>query len=99
MSNVLFREKAVAETQTLVFDFASILAPGESISSASTSAAVYSGVDGSPAAIISGGSSISGTKISQKVTGGVAGVVYKLTCLAATTGGNTVELSGFLGIS
>ena len=98
MSNVMFREKAVAETQTLVFDFASILAPGESISSASTSAAVYSGIDSAPAAIISGGGAISGSKVSQKITGGVEGVVYLLTCTAYTTLANNLSLTGYQAV-
>ena len=96
MIRLAFREKSVAETQTLTFDFLSLLALGESISSASTSAAVYSGTDSTPAALISGATTIAGSKVTQKVVGGVAGVMYTITCTATTSAGQVLAQSGYL---
>ena len=59
MNRANFSGKFVSETKTLTFDFLSLLAIGESISTASGSAAVYSGTDSSPSALISGSASYS----------------------------------------
>lgn len=98
MSRVIFGGKLYGETKNFVFDFASLIALGESISSASVSATVYSGVDSSPSALISGSASISGTQVTQKVTGGVLGVTYNLVCTAITSAGQTLSLAGFCTI-
>lgn len=73
--------KIAGETYTVEVDFATVL-NGATISSGAVTAAVYTGTDASPSAIISGSATVSGTKIQQKITGGVAGVVYRLTFTA-----------------
>ena len=99
MSNrIIFGSKHSGETVSEVFDFTSRLALGETISSATVTAAVYSGSDSSPSALISGSASISAGKVTQKVTGGTLGVTYTLTCTAITSASQTLQLVGFLAI-
>jgi len=98
MSRQIIEGKSVSETVTLAFSFLSHLATGETISSASTTATVYSGTDASPSSLISGAASISGSTVSQKVTGGTLGVTYILVCSAVTSLGQTLQISGYLVI-
>ena len=98
MSRQIIEGKSVSETVTLAFSFLSHLATGETISSASTTATVYSGTDASPSSLISGAASISGSTVSQKVIGGTLGVTYILVCSAVTSLGQTLQISGYLVI-
>lgn len=95
---VTFEGKLLGETQTLTFDFTSRLAVSETISSASVTATVYSGTDGSPQGIVSGTSTISGAVVSQKITGGLLGVTYSLKCTANTSTAQVLQLSGYLTV-
>lgn len=99
MSIVTTGPKLVGETITLTcFDFASRLQVGETLSSAVCTVSVFSGVDSAPGSILSGLCSISGTKALQKVTGGVAGCIYKVFCTATTSLGNTITIATYLAI-
>lgn len=98
MSRVLLPSKTALESENFTFDFTSRLAAGETLSSASCAATVYSGVDASPQAIISGPSSISGAKVTQLIVAGVEGVIYDVACTALTSFGQTLVLPGFLTI-
>lgn len=97
-SHVVFDAKQAGSTEPRIFDFTSKLAVGETISTATVTAAVYSGVDASPSAIISGSASISGAQVTQKLTAGTAGVIYKLTCSITTSASNTLILTAFLAV-
>ena len=72
---------------------------GETISSASTIASVYSGTDLSPGAVVSGAASISGSVVTQAITGGVLGVTYILACSAITSAAQTLTQVGILAIT
>lgn len=98
MSRVTLDGKLAGETVNEVFDFISKLATGETISTATVVASVYSGTDAAPSAIISGSASISGTKVTQLVTAGILGVMYKLLCTITTSAGQTLVLAAFLAI-
>lgn len=98
MSREILGAKAHAETRNQVFDFASRLAIGETISTASVAATVHSGTDASPSSLISGSASISGTKVTQKIAAGTEGVTYLLTCTVTTSAGQTLLLSGYLNV-
>ncbi len=98
MSRIITEPKLASEVVTLVFDFASRLASGETISTKSVAASVYSGTDASPSSIISGAASHSGSQVSQLITGGVVGVIYKLLCTITTSSGETLLLSTFLAV-
>ena len=95
---VAFNAKLAAETVIETFDFTSRLALAETISTAVTTATVYSGVDASPSAIVSGSATISGKTVTQAITGGVLGVVYLLKCQITTSLSQTLDLTAFLPI-
>ena len=97
-SRVSIKGKLLGETRFETFDFISQLAAAETISSASVTATVYSGVDASPSGIISGSAAISGTQVKQLLTGGVLGVTYNILCAAVTNTGETLDIGGYLTI-
>ena len=98
MSRVSLEPKNINEIKKYVWDFASLLAVGETISSAVVVIAVYSGTDANPGVIASGAASISGTKVTQAIIGGLTGVTYLLTMQIATSTSQQLQLSGYLTI-
>lgn len=81
--------KDPAESVVIEFDFSAELA---SIGSASTSASVYGdGTDPDVATLLEGAPQISGTSVLQRVRkdSGIAGLDYKLRCVA-TTGADVI---------
>ena len=98
MKRISIPGKHTSETISQVFDFISLLAIGETLSTASVAATVYSGTDASPSSIISGSASISGTKVTQLITGGTLGVTYSLVCTVTTSASQTLTLMGFLAV-
>jgi hypothetical protein len=96
MSRDLWPPKQVGATKTYPFDFISDLAVSETITGATVTALVWSGNDPTPSNLISGAATISGTVVSQKLTGGVAGNIYAVTCTATTSAGQTLIHSAYL---
>lgn len=99
MSRDTWPPKAAGATKNFEFDFISDLAAGETLSGATVTATVWSGNDGNPSGLISGAASISGTVVTQKLTGGVAGNIYAVTCTATTSAGQTLVRSAYLVVS
>ena len=97
-SRVVFATKRVSETKNLTFNFLSNLGVSETISSATVTAAVYSGTDATPSALIDGVASISGSIVTQSITAGTSGVTYILTCTADTSLGQTLLITAYLTI-
>lgn len=95
---VLSVPKKVGETANVTFNFQSSLAGGETISTQSVAASVYSGVDASPSAIISGSATASGAVVTQKITAGVSGVIYQLLCTVTTSLSQTLQQSSYLAV-
>jgi hypothetical protein len=91
---LILKDKANGETIKEVFDFTSRLAVGETISTATVTAAVYSGTDPTPT-LVSGAATIQGAQVTQLLAGGVAGTTYLLTCFAVTSSGQTLALQGY----
>ena len=79
-----------------VFQFALDFVAGETISTASVAATVYSGTDASPSSIISGSAQISGGQVTQVIVNGVAGVTYLLTCSVVTSLAQSLSQEGYL---
>ena len=99
MNRVVLPSKRVGETILLSqFNFLSNLQISETISSATVTCTVYTGVDSSPSAVISGSASIATPVVSQLVTGGVLGVIYEILCTVVTSLGQTLPLVGYLAI-
>lgn len=98
MTRVELEPKLVGETKTYKFDFLSNLAIGETISTQTCTATVWSGTDASPSSIISGSASASGSIVSQKITAGTLGVIYELLCTITTSAGQTLQQVGYLAI-
>jgi hypothetical protein len=98
MLTVVFGPKLTSETLDLTFDFDSMLAVGETLASAVTTATVFSGEDSSPSSIIDGSATLDGTQVIQTVTDGVAGVVYVLNCAATTSAGQILIMQGRLAV-
>lgn len=69
--------KRPSETVPITVDFNNVIGTNE-ILSASTSVIVGSGDDHSPDDILSGVVTTDGSKVTQSITGGVAGVIYKV---------------------
>lgn len=90
--------KLTGETKSYDFNFTSQLALGETISTQTVTATVYSGTDANPSGIISGAASASGAIVSQKITAGEEGVIYRLVCTITTSAGQTLPLAGFLAV-
>lgn len=93
-----FSYKFDTENKSLSFEFSEVLATGETLSTASCSVLVLDGVDASPSSLLSGGASITGTKVYQWVTGGVAGVTYRLVMTVTTSAGSTLVAIGDLPV-
>lgn len=73
--------KFADEVLQVTFPYASEIGAA-SITAQVVTVSVVSGTDASPAALLSGSAQVSGSEVRQLVTGGVAGVRYKLHCLA-----------------
>jgi len=98
MSRQVLLPKYVGETRAVVWDFTSQLSAGETISTAPTTASVYSGTDATPSGIISGSPTINGALVSQLITAGLQGNIYELLCTATTSASQVLQLSGFLAV-
>ena len=81
------------------FDFISVLAVGETISTQVVTATVYSGTDPIPANLISGAAAVQNvTQVVQLFTGGVTGVLYQLLCTITTSLGQTLRQMAYLAV-
>ena len=96
--SIVVSSKLTGDTVPVTFDYLSRLQTGDTISSAAFGASVFSGVDASPSSIISGSATISGSKVTQKITGGVAGTIYKINGVAITAAGYTLTLIGYMPV-
>ena len=95
----MFSKKSPAETVPLAFDFTADLGVETINGTPTISVALWGAVpDPTPNAIISGGVALVGGVAQQKVTGGVLGADYYLTCVAVTSGGRTLALGGILPV-
>lgn len=93
-----FSPKDPAEVIAYGFDFAKLLAVGETLSTATASMRCTAGVDVAPAAMISGQAVISGTSVKQTLIGGVAGCTYLFGIQVTTSAGQTFVESATLKV-
>lgn len=90
--------KLVGETVQRSFDFISDLAVGETLSTPTVTATVWTGNDATPQSIVSGAAAVSGTAVTQNFTGGVAGTLYSLSVKANTSAGRILEKQAFFSV-
>jgi hypothetical protein len=97
---VTFKPLAVGEIRKETFSFLSALAVGETISTQSVVASVYSGTDATPSDLVSGSASASGAVVTQALDGtaAVLGVIYHLVCTITTSASQTLQAGGYLAV-
>jgi hypothetical protein len=98
MTLVVFPSKPVGETSAYTFNFSDRLQFGESITGAVVAAAVASGVDPNPSAIISGMATYNATTVTQNITGGLPGVIYAIACTVTASGSHNYVKQGSLAV-
>lgn len=92
--------KDPAEILVATFDFSEDFAVGETIAAATVTCTVLSGVDEAPVAVVDSAlPAIDGGSVRQRLTGGVAGVSYRLRCtVELTPSGRVLVLAATLPV-
>ncbi|MGL4480453.1 MAG: hypothetical protein ACRCVK_19795 [Aeromonas veronii] len=90
--------KDPTETISISLDYAPLLADAETIASASISLAVLRGTDPDAGTMLVGGAVIDSPVVSHLVRNGVDSVDYLVSCLATTTLGQILKISGILPV-
>lgn len=98
MSMIESSPKTSAEVTTLQFDFLSQMATSETLISASCTCVVWSGVDATPSAVLSGSTTVSTPVAKQKITGGVEGTIYLITCNGLTSLSNRPVIQTYVPV-
>ena len=80
-----FSYKITTENEQFTFDFSTVMASSETISSATSTVEVVSGNDSSPTSILVGSPVISGQQVAQRISGGLDGVIYRIEVSATTS--------------
>ena len=97
MSGV-FSYKLTTENELFTFDYSSILASTETISTATCTVQVKDGTDPNPSDIKVGSPAISGALVVQRIYGGLSGVIYRLEMTITTSLTNTYTLVGDVAV-
>jgi len=95
---VVLKSKKLGEIVGYPVDFISSLGTSETISTATVTASVYSGVDPHPEFLILGAATITGTVVAQGISGGVLGTIYELLYSATTSLNQFIQISAFLAV-
>ena len=98
MSRVIFPAMYVGDVIKLTFDFTSVIAIGETISTATLMPYVFSGNESSPSLSLGAGT-ISGNQVTSLASGGQLGTTYDCECDITTSAGQTTRLQGYLTIA
>lgn len=95
MPDIICDPKRPGEEYPLSFNFSAELG---TLTEATVTVDVLYGEDATPSAILSGTVTLSGTSALQRITGGVPGCVYGITCSATDATTSTYELRAVLSI-
>lgn len=98
MSLIVSTPKTVGETRVQQFNFLSQLAVNETLTSAICTCVVWSGADANPSAVLSGNATVSTPTAYQKITGGVEGTIYLITCTGFTSQSNNPVIQTYVPI-
>ena len=71
---------------------------GETISAATVTASTLSGTDPSPADVVAGPRAISGSEVIQRISAGLPGCSYLITCAITTSSGRVLDAQGALPV-
>ena len=75
------------------------MSPGETISTVTLSASVYSGLDPNPGNLVTAANYIlNGTQVNPLINEGLLGVIYEVSCTVLTSLSQTLKQSAFLAI-
>lgn len=85
-------DKQPSESRLYIMEFAPNMGQTETITGVTSVVAAPSGLT------LSGSATFSGTQASQRIAGGTDGVLYKVTFIVTTSGGNTLEGEGNLRV-
>jgi hypothetical protein len=85
------RSKTVNETISIVVDFTDDLQTGETITSQSCVASVFTGEDSDPSNILYMVTELHGNKVEQRIRLGIPGVIYSLDFAAVTSASRLLE--------
>ncbi len=96
MNRATFPGKPANETLRISFEFSPSLAVGETVSSASANATVYSGDEDATLSV--GPDTITGGEVSLLISGGTEGVTFLVTCAAVSSLGQILHQSGYVTI-
>jgi hypothetical protein len=96
VSLVIFNNKPQDDTRLVTVDFVGRIPPGDYITSVSTWIEMADGVDFTPQALLKGAPVFDGTEVSQMITAGIIGNIYRLSFIANTARGQSLQLSGFI---
>ncbi len=83
--------KQPSESRLYDIDFSPLLATDDTINAVTS-------VTGSPSGLTIGGASISSPKIQVRISSGAHRVLYKISSIITTTGGDTLETDSFLRV-
>jgi hypothetical protein len=86
----------IDEFDTVTFDYGRLLAPAETLLSATVSCATASGTDEDAATRLQGAPVVQPRRVLQRVSGGLSGVTYHLRSVAATSENRTLTLPALL---
>jgi len=90
--------KRLRETVLYPMDFISLLAFADTIDQIAVEMAVDSGYDPAADNMISGPAMLNGSVVMQYITGGVLGVIYRLTYWVVTASDQILQLTGYLPV-
>lgn len=86
--------KLAGESRLLSWDFAAELAEGEALTGAPTFVVVDGSTGEVSTGLTVGTPAVSGARVQALVSGGVAGMLYFVTCTALTDAGQTLQVRG-----
>lgn len=87
-----FSYKITTENEQFTFDFSTVMASGETITSATSTVQVISGDDSNPNDILVGTPVANGQQVAQRIYNGLDGVIYRIEITVLTSLANTYAL-------
>lgn len=84
------RSVSVGEAVTLPFDFQKYLGAGVTIGTPTSTASLFSGVDPTPAGLLSGAPTVAGSVAKQAIVPTIAGNVYNVDVTVTTSDSQTL---------